>query len=74
MEKTHDLCVKVATEAVKRKVDKFIQLSTAQVYDAGKKPSKESDKISPWTVLAKVMFKTEEALKGMAGYTIHLSA
>jgi hypothetical protein len=37
----YDLSVKVATEAAKRKVDKFIEVSTAQVYEAGKKKAKE---------------------------------
>jgi len=67
MEKTHDLCVKVATEAVKHGVTKFVQLSTAQVYDPDKKASKENGKTNPWTVLAKVHLKTEESLRGIAG-------
>eukprot|EP01105_Mastigella_eilhardi_P014444 TRINITY_DN3291_c1_g1_i1.p1 TRINITY_DN3291_c1_g1~~TRINITY_DN3291_c1_g1_i1.p1 ORF type:complete len:368 (-),score=148.31 TRINITY_DN3291_c1_g1_i1:52-1155(-) len=67
MEKTHDACVKIATEAVKQKVDKFVQLSTAQVFSAGKKASKEDDKLEPWTTLAKVTLKTEASLKAISG-------
>lgn len=66
-EKTHDVCVKIAQEAVKRKPKKFVHLSTAQVYEAGKKPCKENGTLEPWTTLAKIHLKTEESLKGIAG-------
>jgi len=66
-EKTHDVCVKIAKEAVKHHPKKFVHLSTAQVYAAGKKPSKETSEIDPWTMLAKVHYKTEQSLRGIAG-------
>ncbi|KAH3745561.1 NAD-dependent epimerase/dehydratase family protein [Pelomyxa schiedti] len=67
-EKTQGLCVKVATAAVAAHVDKFIQLSTAQVYDGGSKIGRETEaKLSPWTTLAKVHAKTETALKAIPG-------
>lgn len=69
-EKVLDLSVKVGTEAAKQKVDKFIEVSTAQVYEAGKKPSKEGDKIAPWTNLAKYKLQAEEALRGIAGLNL----
>jgi len=69
-EKVLDLSVKVATEAAKQKVDRFIEVSTAQVYEAGKKPSKEGDKIDPWTNLAKFKHQAEEALRGIAGLNL----
>jgi nucleoside-diphosphate-sugar epimerase len=62
-EKVHDLSVKVATEAAKQKVDKFIEVSTAQVYEAGKKKAKEGDKTDPWTGIAKYALKAEEDLR-----------
>jgi len=62
-EKSLVLAVRVATEARDRGVDKFIHLSTAQVYAAGKKASKEDGKCEPWTNLASVHLKTEEELK-----------
>ena len=40
-EKVYDLSVKCATEAMNRKVERFVEVSTAQVYDSGSKPSKE---------------------------------
>jgi nucleoside-diphosphate-sugar epimerase len=67
LEKLHDVCVKIGTEAVKHHPKKFVHLSTAQVYAAGKKPSKENAALDPWTILAKVHLKTEESMKGIAG-------
>jgi len=64
-EKVYDLSVKCATEALNRKVERFVEVSTAQVYDSGSKPSKEDGKISPWTLIAKYKFKAEEKLREM---------
>jgi len=58
-EKVLDLSVKCATEAAKVGVDRFIEISTAQVYEAGKKPSKEDAKLEPWTLLAKYKLQAE---------------
>jgi len=69
-EKVLDLSVKVATEAAKQKVDRFIEVSTAQVYEAGKKPSKENSKTDPWTALAKFKLKAEEELRKIAGLNL----
>lgn len=62
-EKVLDLAVKVGTEAAKRGVDKFIEVSTAQVYAESKKKSKEGEKLEPWTNLAKYLLKAEEELR-----------
>jgi nucleoside-diphosphate-sugar epimerase len=69
-EKVLDLSTKVATEAAKQKVDRFIEVSTAQVYEAGKKPSKENGKTDPWTALAKFKLKAEEDLRKIAGLNL----
>jgi nucleoside-diphosphate-sugar epimerase len=69
-EKVLDLSVKVATEAAKQKVEKFIEISTAQVYEAGKKPSKEGGKTDPWTALAKHKLQAEEQLRKIAGLNL----
>jgi nucleoside-diphosphate-sugar epimerase len=69
-EKVLDLSVKVATEAAKRQVDRFIEVSTAQVYEAGKKPSKEGDKLDPWTTLAKFELKAEDELRKIGGLNL----
>jgi len=49
-----------AKAALKFKVKKFVQVSTSQIYDAGKKPSDENGKVKPWTSLAKASLKAEE--------------
>jgi len=69
-EKVLDLSVKCATEAAKQKVDRFVEVSTAQVYEAGKKPSKETDKLDPWTLLAKYKAKAEEELRKIPGLNL----
>jgi len=43
-------------------VKRWIEVSTAQVYDAGKKPSSESDKIKPWTAMAVAKKAAEDAV------------
>lgn len=54
--------------AAKHGIKKFVQVSTGQVYDAGKKPSEEDGKLKPWTALAKASLKAEEevAASGVA--------
>jgi len=69
-EKVLDLSVKVATEAAKQQVDRFIEVSTAQVYEAGKKKAKEGDKTDPWTTIAKYKLKAEEELRKINGLNL----
>lgn len=61
-EKILDLATKVAAAAKAHGVEKFVEVSTAQVYDSGSKPSKEEAKIKPWTTQATYKHKAEEAL------------
>lgn len=61
----YELSVNCAQEALQRNVQKYIEFSTAQVYEPGKKPSQEKDKQKPWTKLAKCKQQAEEALKKM---------
>ena len=58
----------VGKEAAKRGIKVFVEISTAQIYDAGKKPSAEDGKLKPWTLVAKSKLKAEEELKKLAGY------
>jgi len=44
-------------------VKKFIEISTAQVYDADKHAHNEDSKTNPWTVQAKYRLKAEDILK-----------
>ncbi|XP_065183945.1 aurachin B dehydrogenase-like [Sycon ciliatum] len=56
-----------AQEAAKRGVKRFIEVSTAQVYNSDKDVSTESSKVSPWTAIAKFKLKAEEELAKTAG-------
>jgi len=58
------LAGKVAAEV---KVEKFVEVSTAQIYSPDKKPSFEDGKLAPWTVLAKYRLDAEEELKKVSG-------
>jgi len=69
-EKVFDLSINCAKEAVKHKVDRFIEVSHAQVYDSDKKASKEDAKTKPWTLLAKYKLKAEEELRQIDGLNL----
>eukprot|EP01120_Amphizonella_sp_Union-15-10_P008787 TRINITY_DN3228_c0_g3_i1.p1 TRINITY_DN3228_c0_g3~~TRINITY_DN3228_c0_g3_i1.p1 ORF type:complete len:369 (+),score=81.45 TRINITY_DN3228_c0_g3_i1:44-1150(+) len=49
--------------AAKHKVSRYIEVSTAQVYESGKKPRTENAKLSPWTGLAKASLEAENKVK-----------
>lgn len=53
--------------AAKMSVKKFIEVSTAQVYDSGKSASKENSKLSPWTLIAKYKLQGEQELAKIPG-------
>lgn len=57
-----NIAVNIGKEAHDHQVQRFIHISTAQVYDADKKPSKENDKIKPWTKIAEFHKKAEDEL------------
>ncbi len=76
-----DVSVTCATAAAKAGVQRFIEVSTAQVYDADKakisdfkmlickqKASDEKSKAKPWTKLAKAKLDAEEKLRAINGY------
>jgi nucleoside-diphosphate-sugar epimerase len=56
-----------AQAAIKYKVKRYIELSTAQVYDAGKKPSSENDKLKPWTDIARAKLEAEDFVSKTPG-------
>jgi len=62
-----DVSVVCAKIAAKHGVKRFIEVSTAQVYDAGKKASTEGDKVKPWTKLAEAKFEAEQQLRAIKG-------
>jgi nucleoside-diphosphate-sugar epimerase len=65
-----DVSVTTAKVAAARGVGRFIEVSTAQVYDAGKKASTEEDKTKPWTKLAKAKLQAEEELRKIPGLNL----
>lgn len=69
-EKVFTLSISCAKEAAKRNVKVFVEVSTAQVYDSGKKPSNENGSCKPWTILAKHKLKAEEELKKIPGLNL----
>jgi len=54
---------KCAEAAAKMGVQKFVEVSTAQVYEPNKKPVEEKSQLKPWTVLAKNRLAAEEEVK-----------
>lgn len=56
----------LSAEASKRKVKRFIQVSTAQVYKS-KKPATESEKLAPWTGVAVAHEEAENIVKATSG-------
>jgi len=65
-----DVSLTCAKEAAKNGVAKFIELSTAQVYDSGDRPRKEDAKLKPWTGIAKAKLKAEDELKKVSGLNL----
>ncbi|KAI0147567.1 NAD(P)-binding protein [Xylariaceae sp. FL1272] len=64
------LSLAVANEAAKRKVKCFVELSTGQVYKPNSSPSKEGDKLKPWSKIATYKAQAEEQLAQIAGLNL----
>ncbi|RDA93095.1 hypothetical protein CP533_4102 [Ophiocordyceps camponoti-saundersi (nom. inval.)] len=61
------LSLAVGREAAKRKVKAFVELSTGMVYKSDSSPSKEKDKLKPWSKIAVFKLQAEEQLSQMPG-------
>jgi len=66
-ERVYHLSLACAKEAAKHNVKRFIEVSTAQVYEPTTKPKTESGKVEPWTNIAKFKLQVEEELKTISG-------
>ncbi|KAL2757659.1 hypothetical protein ACRALDRAFT_1060984 [Sodiomyces alcalophilus JCM 7366] len=64
------LSIAVAKEAAKRKVKAFIELSTGMVYKPDSSPSKEGDKLKPWSKIAVYKLQAEEELAKIEGLNL----
>lgn len=60
-----DLARHVGKQVAEHKPEKFIQFSTAQIYEPDSKPAKETGKTKPWTKLAEYHLKAENELINM---------
>lgn len=62
------LSIAVGKEAAKRGVKAFVELSTGMVYKPDSQPSKEGDKLKPWSKIAVFKLQAEEQLAKIEGY------
>jgi len=60
----------VGKEAARRKVKCYVELSTGMVYKPDSTPRKETDKLKPWSNLAKWKLKAEEDLAKIEGLNL----
>jgi len=65
-----DVSTTCGIAAAKAGVQRFIEVSTAQIYDADKKPSDEKSKAKPWTKIAKAKLDAEEKLRAIKGLNV----
>lgn len=63
-----NLSLALGKEAAKRKVKAFVELSTGMVYKSDSSPSKEKDKLKPWSKIAVFKLQAEEELAKIEGY------
>lgn len=61
------LSLALGKEAAKRKVKAFVELSTGMVYKSDSTPSKEQDKLKPWSKIAVYKLQAEEELAKIEG-------
>ncbi|KAF2025222.1 NAD(P)-binding protein [Setomelanomma holmii] len=68
--RSYGLSMAVGKEAAKRKVKCYVELSTGMVYKPDSTPRKETDKLKPWSNLAKWKLKAEEDLAKIEGLNL----
>ncbi|KAI8947994.1 NAD(P)-binding protein [Xylaria longipes] len=64
------LTLAVGKEAAKRGVKCFVELSTGMVYKPNSSPSKEGDKLKPWSKIATYKAQAEEELAKIQGLNL----
>lgn len=64
------LSVAAGKEAAKRGVKAFVELSTGMVYKPDSQPSKEGDKLKPWSKIAVFKLQAEEQLAKIEGLNL----
>jgi len=66
-ERVKHLSLSCAAEAAKHRIRRFIEVSTAQVYEPTNKSKSESGPLDPWTNIAKFKLEVEQGLKEVSG-------
>jgi len=66
-ERVKHLSLSCAAEAAKHRIRRFIEVSTAQVYEPTNKSKNEKGPLDPWTNIAKFKLEVEEGLKEISG-------
>ena len=61
------LSLALGQEAARRKVKVFVELSTGMVYKPDSSPSRENDKLKPWSKIAVFKLQAEEQLAKIPG-------
>jgi len=61
--KCEDVVVRCLEEAKATGAEKWVEVSTAQVYDSDKASKNEQSKLDPWTTIAKYRLKAEALVK-----------
>jgi len=64
------LSVVLGQESAKRHVKAFVELSTGMIYKPDSQPSKETDKVKPWSKIAVFKLQAEEALAKIEGLNL----
>ncbi|PHH89262.1 hypothetical protein CDD83_6381 [Cordyceps sp. RAO-2017] len=65
-----NLSLAVGREAARRRVKAFVELSTGMVYKSDSSPSKEKDKLKPWSKIAVFKLQAEEELSKIEGLNL----
>jgi len=65
-----NLSLTVGKEAARRGVKAFVELSTGMVYKSDSSPSKEGDKLKPWSKIAVFKLQAEEELAKIDGLNL----
>ncbi|TVY38892.1 hypothetical protein LCER1_G009207, partial [Lachnellula cervina] len=64
------LSVALGKESARRHVKAFVELSTGMIYKPDSQPSKEGDKLKPWSKIAVFKLQAEEALAKIEGLNL----
>jgi len=64
------IAVLAANESVKHKTQKFIEVSSAEIYEPKDTPAKENANVKPWSGIGRAKSETEKKLKAIKGLNL----